>query len=40
MQSDINLARQGVAMHIRLLVGSRMIRDKALLVLREQGISW
>lgn len=35
MQSEIDLARKGVAMCIRLVVGSGLIRDEVLLVLRD-----
>lgn len=35
MQSEIDLARNGVAMRIRLVVGSGLIRDEVLLALRD-----
>ena len=35
MQSEIDLARKGVAMCIRLVVGSGLIRDEVLLALRD-----
>ena len=35
MQSEIDLARQGVSECIRLVVGSGLIRDEVLLVLRD-----
>ena len=35
MQSEIDLARQDVVMRIRLVVGSGMIRDEAMLSLRD-----
>ena len=35
MQSEIDLARKGVAMCIRLIVGSGLIRDEVLLALRD-----
>ena len=35
MQSEIDLARKGVAKGIRLVVGSGLIRDEVLLVLRD-----
>ena len=35
MQSEIDLARQDVVMHIRLVVGSGVIRDEAMLYLRD-----
>tara|TARA_B110000858_G_scaffold130062_1_gene147876 strand:- start:5484 stop:5795 length:312 start_codon:yes stop_codon:yes gene_type:complete len=35
MQSEIDLARQGVSMNIRLVVGSGLIRDEVLLALRD-----
>jgi hypothetical protein len=35
MQSEIDLARKGVARNIRLVVGSGLIRDEVLLVLRD-----
>ena len=35
MQSEIDLARKGVAKCIRLVVGSGLIRDEVLLVLRD-----
>ncbi|PCJ16883.1 MAG: hypothetical protein COA96_18140 [SAR86 cluster bacterium] len=35
MQSEIDLARKDVAMCIRLVVGSGLIRDEVLLVLRD-----
>ena len=35
MQSEIDLARKGVAMRIRLIVGSGLIRDEVLLALRD-----
>ena len=35
MQSEIDLARKGVAMYIRLVVGSGLIRDEVLLALRD-----
>ena len=35
MQSEIDSARKGVAMCIRLVVGSGLIRDEALLTLRD-----
>jgi len=35
MQSEIDLARKGVAKCIRLVVGSGLIRDEALLELRD-----
>lgn len=35
MQSEIDAARLGVAMRIRFIVGSGLIRDEVLLVLRD-----
>ena len=35
MQSEIYLARKGVSMSIRLVVGSGLIRDEVLLALRD-----
>ena len=35
MQSEIDLARKGVAKCIRLVVGSGLIRDEVMLVLRD-----
>lgn len=35
MQSEIDLARKGVAMCIRLVVGSGLIRDEVILALRD-----
>ena len=35
MQSEIDLARRGVALRIRLVVGSGLIRDEVLLRLRD-----
>lgn len=35
MQSEIDLAREGIAMRIRLVVGSGLIRDEVLLKLRD-----
>ena len=35
MQSEIDLARKGVSKNIRLVVGSGLIRDEVLLVLRD-----
>jgi len=35
MQREIDLARQGVAMSIRLVVGSGLIREEVLLALRD-----
>ena len=35
MQGEIDLARQDVVMRIRLVVGSGMIRDEAMLYLRD-----
>ena len=35
MQSEIDLARKGTAMCIRLVVGSGLIRDEVLLALRD-----
>ena len=35
MQSEIDLAREGVAMCIRFIVGSGLIRDEVLLALRD-----
>ena len=35
MQNEIDLARKGVARCIRLIVGSGLIRDEVLLVLRD-----
>ena len=35
MQDAIDLARRGVARYIRLVVGSGLIRDEVLLVLRD-----
>jgi len=35
MQSEIDLARESVAMCIRLVVGSGLIRDEVLLALRD-----
>ena len=35
MQSEIDLARKGVVMCIRLVVGSGLIRDEVLLALRD-----
>jgi len=35
MQSEIDMARKGVAMCIRLIVGSGLIRDEVLLALRD-----
>lgn len=35
MQTEIDFARQGVAMNIRLIVGSGLIRDEVMLVLRD-----
>lgn len=35
MQSEIDFARKGVAMRIRLVVGSGLIRDEVLLRLRD-----
>ena len=35
MQREIDLARQGVAMRIRLIVGSGLIRDEVTLALRD-----
>ncbi|NKB32671.1 MAG: hypothetical protein GKR91_06200 [Pseudomonadales bacterium] len=35
MQSEIDLARKGVVMSIRLVVGSGLIRDEVLLALRD-----
>ena len=35
MQSEIDLAQKGVAMNIRLIVGSGLIRDEVLLALRD-----
>lgn len=35
MQSEIDLARKGVSKCIRLVVGSGLIRDEVLLVLRD-----
>jgi hypothetical protein len=35
MQSEVDLARNGVAMRIRLVVGSGLIRDEVLLALRD-----
>ncbi len=35
MQSEIDLARKGVAMCIRLVVGSGLIREEVLLALRD-----
>ncbi len=35
MQSEINLARKGVSKRIRLVVGSGLIRDEVMLVLRD-----
>jgi len=35
MQSEIDLARKGIAKCIRLVVGSGLIRDEVMLVLRD-----
>jgi len=35
MQNEIALARKGVAMNIRLIVGSGLIRDEVILSLRD-----
>lgn len=35
LQREIDAARLGVAMYLRLVVGSGLIRDEALLVLRD-----
>lgn len=35
MQNEIDSARKGVAMYIRLVVGSGLIRDEVLLILRD-----
>ena len=35
MQSEIDFARKGVAMSLRLVVGSGLIRDEVMLVLRD-----
>ena len=35
MQSEIDIARKGVAMSIRLVVGSGLIRNEVMLVLRD-----
>lgn len=35
MQNEIDLARKGVAMNIRLIVGSGLIRDEVMLSLRD-----
>ena len=35
MQSEIDLAKQSVVMRIRLVVGSGMIRDEAMIYLRD-----
>ena len=35
MQSEIDLARKGVAMSIRLVVGSGLIRNEVMLILRD-----
>lgn len=35
MQSEIDLARKGVAKRLRLIVGSGLIRDEVLLLLRD-----
>lgn len=35
MQNEIDLARTGVAMRVRLVVGSGLIRDEVLLALRD-----
>lgn len=35
MQCEIDLARKGVAMRIRLVVGSGLIREEVMLVLRD-----
>jgi len=35
MQGEIDLARKGIAMSIRLVVGSGLIRDEVILTLRD-----
>lgn len=35
LQSEVDMARKGIAMRIRFVVGSGLIRDEAVLALRE-----